>query len=86
VGSLQKYYARFYCRKTYRNYQNETLNRLENDSISPNFDNGFEGTFANQAFQSLHEGSLGIKLKVPLKGVFAKNERGYRLTAKNKRF
>ena len=31
-------------------------------------------------------GSLEIALTVPLKGVFAKNVRGYRLTAKNKRF
>ena len=32
------------------------------------------------------QGSLKITFTVPLKGVFAKNEGGYRLTAKNKRF
>ena len=32
------------------------------------------------------QGSFKITFKVPLEGVFAKNEEGYRLTAKNKRF
>ena len=32
---------------------------------------------------SLNKGSLETTTTVPLKGVFAKNERGYRLTAMN---
>ena len=54
-------YAFIYCRKTYRNYQNETL---EIRQYPPYYwsDKSFQGTIVNQALPSLH----GITLTKPL--------------------
>jgi len=49
-------------------------------------DKPFKGTDVYQTLPSLHRGSFEITLTVPLKVLFAKNERRYRHTAKNNCF
>ena len=49
-------------------------------------DKPFKGTDVYQTLPSLHRGSFEITLTVPVKILFTKNERRYRLTAKNNCF